>query len=116
MNKPLEETQGQRTDQAGDNPNDEIPQFVWEPFYRGKPLSQWVHGLEDPAESVRRETVEALTQIGPVAQISPATLPGLHELFKDKDAKLRLAAAIAIWRIARQGDTPAQVLSELLKD
>jgi HEAT repeat protein len=80
-----------------------------EPRIQGKPLSDWVKELNDPAVGVRLTTVQKLAALGVQAQ--PA-VPALVKALKDRSLAMRQSVAQALQRI---GPGAVTALAEALK-
>jgi HEAT repeat protein len=79
----------------------------------GKPLTHWVGLLNDDNPLIREEAVAVLGEVGePAREALPALLP----LLKATDGRLRVRAAIAVWRIERQSKNVLPVLMLALRD
>jgi HEAT repeat protein len=68
--------------------------------------------LEDSVWSVRREAAQVLGNFG---KRGNAGLSKLQPLLKDDDQHVRVAAAVAVWKIAGDKDTANRVLVETLR-
>src|SRR4051794_10271837 len=95
------------------NPKTSQPGLAVEPLFKGKSFSYWLDLLEkgDPLDV--EEAITVLADIGPKAT---AALPALARALKDEFAPVRFKAAIAVWKIDRQGKEAAPVLAAVLKD
>jgi HEAT repeat protein len=71
-----------------------------------------VECLSDSVWSVRREAAKVLGNFGEQAS---AGLPKIQKLLKDDDQQVRVAAAVAVWKIAGDKDTANRVLIETLR-
>jgi HEAT repeat protein len=88
------------------SPGSDVVQF------QGKPLDFWVRQLKDDDALAREEAVAVLADAGPDAAV---VLPALNDFLKGPASNLRLQAAVAVWKIGRQGDAATPVLVETLK-
>jgi HEAT repeat protein len=78
-----------------------------------KRISPLVRALEEPDVEVRRAAAEWLGEIGPEAR---EAVPSLTKLLKDRDVRVRLRSAAALWNIDRGGDLLAVMRAGLQDD
>jgi HEAT repeat protein len=79
----------------------------------GKPVSHWVHALNDTDVRVRKKAVAALGNVGPV---DPAAIPALIGAVKDQNAKVRGEAILALLKIGPAAKEAIPVLTQAQKD
>ncbi|HEY7428361.1 MAG TPA: HEAT repeat domain-containing protein [Gemmataceae bacterium] len=81
--------------------------------YAGKPLAFWLEELKSGDALIRDEAIEVLIDAGPAAR---AAVPQLEALLKDEQLRVRIRAALALWRIAGQTKPAIATLTEALRD
>src|SRR5437588_36210 len=84
-----------------------------QPVFAGKPLDHWVGLLKSDNPLLREEALAVLGEMGAPAR---EALPALRPLLQEKDATLRLRAAVAVWKIERQSKDVLPVLTDALRD
>ncbi|HEY7308817.1 MAG TPA: HEAT repeat domain-containing protein [Gemmataceae bacterium] len=84
-----------------------------ETLYAGKPLAFWLDELKSDDPLIRDEAVAVLSDAGPAAR---AAVPRLEELLKSKQPRVRVRAALALWRIVGQTKPAVAALTEALRD
>jgi HEAT repeat protein len=72
-----------------------------------------VDKLASPVPKDRTGAVNSLAEMG---QVGKAAIPKIEGLLKDKDASVRLAAALAIWRLGGNADHAVAILRQNLKN
>jgi HEAT repeat protein len=79
----------------------------------GKPVTHWVHGLQDHDPRARKNAVEALGNVG---ALDSAAIPALIGALKDRDASVRVAAVLALMKIGPDAEEAIPALTEALED
>lgn len=83
------------------------------PYFGPKAVPAVANFLDHPSLNVRIRAAKCLGQFGPFAK---AALPKLHAALKDKEAAVRVQAAIALWPIERNTDATLPILLDVLKN
>ncbi len=84
-----------------------------EPTIQGKALSEWLKGLEDKDEKVRRKTLLSLYQVG--SEAKPAAAAVVKAL-KDTDVTIRIYAVLILGKIGPAAKEALPALTDALKD
>jgi HEAT repeat protein len=79
----------------------------------GKPVGDWVQGLQDPDVRVRKK---AATVLGNVGAVDPAVVPALAAALKDRDAGVRNEAVLALLKIGPAAQDAGSALAEAQTD
>lgn len=89
------------------------PAETEEYLLEGRPLSEWLHDVKDPDESVRLSAYESLKAMGPEAK---EAVPGHIKALRDEDSKVRWVAADCLGRMGLSAKDAADPLSRAFTD
>src|SRR5262245_31773607 len=106
---------------AGRGPSQPNTGDTDEPFYKGKPLSEWVRPSKDKNAPDRREAISALTEAVSAQldedrdwDLANRAVPAFTQALEDEDPEIRAIAAKALHKFGIGPEAEAKV-SQLIK-
>jgi HEAT repeat protein len=84
-----------------------------ESFDEGRPLSYWIHALQDKEADKRKQAAFALGRMGPQGE---KAVPALAVALKDESEVVRLNASLSLMKIGAEARSAVPELAEALED